>query len=649
MKKISLWMMIIAFPMAMAGQIELGYCEGYEPDKKAKKQVDKAVKALDKKDIKMARVYLNSALRIDAENPDALFLMGDLSIRERNTRKCEAYWKQLLEVCPDYLAEVQFYLGIVTLENGNAKDAENYLEAFLQNGERDRAFDKEAKLTLKEIRLQRDLFANPVPFDPTPVLGVSTSEDEYLAVISPDGAYCFFTRRYKKVNKYAGPGQGGRMVEEFFRAEALPTDFTSGAALESPFNQNYNEGGPSITANNKELYFTVCIETAKGQNCDIYYTRIDDLGFWSSLRSVGDHINSPDSWESQPSVSANGDWLIFTSNREGGRGGLDLYSCKRNPDGTWTAPENMGPTINTRKNEKSPFIHSDSRTLYFASEGHVGLGGFDIYYAHQDNQEQWSEPKNIGYPINTDSDEVGLFVSLDGETGYFNSNKLDGPGGWDLYSFTIPEPVRPEKVALIRGELVDEDHQVVEGAELEIKNLATKEVQNVKVDQTTGEYTTVVRMEPQQDLIVKVKSEGAAFSSRFIDSEKPGVIEANLAVSTLAVGKEYKLNDINFATNSYELMDKTMMVIDEFSIFLEESPRVKIAIEGHTDNVGNATDNKTLSQNRARVVYQYLIDLGIPASRMTYKGFGATRPVSGNETEEGRLQNRRTVFRITAK
>jgi outer membrane protein OmpA-like peptidoglycan-associated protein len=218
-----------------------------------------------------------------------------------------------------------------------------------------------------------------------------------------------------------------------------------------------------------------------------------------------------------------------------------------------------------------------------------------------------------------------------------------------LYSFAFPEPVRPEKVALIRGELVDEDHNVVEGAELEIKNLATKEVQNVKVNQSTGEYTTVVRMEPEQDLIVKVKSEGAAFSSRFIDSDKPGVIEADLAVSTLAVGKEYKLNDINFATNSYELLDKTMMVIDEFSIFLEENPRVKISIEGHTDNVGNASENKTLSQNRARVVYQYLIDLGIPASRMTYKGFGATRPVAGNDTEEGKQQNRRTVFRITSK
>ncbi|GAB5557169.1 MAG: hypothetical protein SchgKO_13820 [Schleiferiaceae bacterium] len=649
MRRLLIWVVALLLPMTTYAQIELGLCEGYEPDKKAQKQVDKAVKALNKKDIKMARVYLSSALRIQEDNPDALYLMGDLSIKERNTRKCEAYWNQLLEVCPNYLAEVQFYLGVVTLENGSPEKAEVLLETFLKNGERDRGYDKEAKLILKEIKLKRDLFANPIPFEPKPVLGVSTSDDEYLAIISPDGRYCFFTRRYKKVNKYAGPGQGGRMVEEFFKAEALPTDFTLGDALESPFNQNYNEGGPSITADNKELYFTVCMETPQGQNCDIYYTKVDDLGFWSSLRSVGDHINSPDSWESQPSVSANGDVLIFSSNRKGGRGGLDLYICHKNPDGTWSAPENMGKAINTRKNEKSPFLHSDSRTLYFASEGHVGLGGFDIFYSHQDIDGNWSDPSNIGYPINTESDELGLFVSLDGETGYFNSNKLKGPGGWDLYSFAFPEPVRPEKVALIRGELVDEDHNVVEGAELEIKNLATKEVQNVKVNQSTGEYTTVVRMEPEQDLIVKVKSEGAAFSSRFIDSDKPGVIEANLAVSTLAVGKEYKLNDINFATNSYELLDKTMMVIDEFSIFLEENPRVKISIEGHTDNVGNASENKTLSQNRARVVYQYLIDLGIPASRMTYKGFGATRPVAGNDTEEGKQQNRRTVFRITSK
>lgn len=629
------------------GQIELGLCEGYEYNDKAKKQVEKAIKSLGKKDIRMARVYLSSALKEQEDNVDALYLMGDLSIKEGNTIRCERFWKELLGICPTYLAEVQFYLGIVLLENGKPEESEKQLEAFLVNGERDRAYDKEAKRTLREIRMKRDMFANPVPFDPKPVNGICTSEDEYLAIISPDGEYCFFTREYMKVNKYAGPAQTGRKVQEFFMAEALPGGFEVGEAMESPFNQNYNEGGPSITANNKELYLTVCQEGKNGTNCDVYYTFKDEMGFWASLRSVGDNINSPDSWESQPSISANGDLLIFASNRKGGRGGLDLYMCRKNPDGTWTDPENLGPTINTRRNEKSPFIHSDSQTLYFASDGQVGVGGYDIYYSQLEEDLTWSDPMNIGYPINTKADELGLFVSLDGSTAFFNSNKLKGPGGWDLYSFEMPELARPKKVALIRGTLKNDQDEVVKEAQLEIKNLATKEVQTVNVDQNTGEYTTVVKMEPQQDLIVKVKKDGAAFSSQFIDSEKPGIIEAEVAVNDLALGREYKLNDINFETNSFDLTNKTQMVIDEFSIFLEENPSVKISIQGHTDNVGNSADNLTLSNERARVVYEYLNALGIPKSRMSYKGFGSGKPVATNDTEKGRQKNRRTVFVIT--
>lgn len=629
-------------------QIELGLCEGYEYNDKAKKQVEKAIKSLAKKDIRMARVYLSSALKEQEDNVDALYLMGDLSIKEGNTIRCEMFWKELLSICPTYLAEVQFYLGIVLLENGKPEESEKQLEAFLANGERDRAYDKEAKRTLREIRLKRDMFANPVPFDPKPVNGICTSDDEYLAIISPDGEYCFFTREYMKVNKYAGPAQTGRKVQEFFMSQSLPGGFEVGEAMESPFNQNYNEGGPSITANNKELYLTVCQDGKDGRNCDVYYTFKDEMGFWASLRSVGDNVNSPDSWESQPSISANGDVLIFSSNRKGGRGGLDLYMCRRNPDGTWTDPENLGPTINTRRNEKSPFIHSDSQTLYFSSDGQVGVGGYDIYYSQMQEDLTWSEPMNMGYPINTKSDELGLFVSLDGTTAFFNSNQLKGPGGWDLYSFEMPEIARPKKVALIRGTLKNDQNEVVKEAQLEIKNLATKEVQTVNVDQNTGEYTTVVKMEPQQDLIVKVKKDGAAFSSQFIDSEKPGIIEAEVEVNDLALGREYKLNDINFETNSYDLTNKTQMVIDEFSIFLEENPSVKISIQGHTDNVGNSSDNVMLSNERARVVYEYLNALGIPKSRMSYKGFGSSKPVASNDSEEGRQKNRRTVFVITA-
>ncbi len=309
--------------------------------------------------------------------------------------------------------------------------------------------------------------------------------------------------------------------------------------------------------------------------------------------------------------------------------------------------------INTSKNEKSPFIHSDSHTLYFASQGHAGLGGYDIFYSKSDDDlEEWGEPVNIGYPINTDKDEIGLFVSLNGKKGYFNSNKLRGMGGWDLYEFDLYEAARPDKVALLKGTLVDENNEVVRDAVLEVKNLKTKEVARVHVDSETGEFATVVRIKEEENIILKVKKEDAAFTSKFVDAKDPegnGVVEANLEVSPIKVGKEYRLNDIFFTSNSYALSENAMQIIDEFILFLNDHPRVKVDIQGHTDNIGKPEDNLVLSKNRAKVVYEYIVNHGVNASRLNHHGYGEQRPIAANSSESGRAKNRRTVFVITAK
>ena len=635
-------------------QIELGECDQPYNDK-VEKQVSKALTSLNKKDYNMARIYVNNALEMDLRNAHALYLMGELAIkRDKNIRKAEAYWTQLMDVCPNYMAEVQFFLGVIYLENGKKHQAEEILELFLKNPERDRAFDKEAKSILEEIRLQEDLFANPVPFDPRPVMNICTRDDEYLAIISPDQELCFFTRRSKKMDKYSGPAGTKRIVEEFCMAHVTESGkFEKGIPLESPFNENFNEGGPSVTANNNELYFTVCQVDKNGyENCDIYYC-VKDYGLWGDIKNLGEHINTPNFWESQPSVSADGRYLYFVSNREGGVGGLDLYVCERELNGKWGAPQNLGKTINTPKNEKSPFIHSDSETLYFASDGHPTLGGYDIYYSKADIKKmEFEKPNNIGYPINTKADEIALFVSLNGKKAYFSSNKLKGPGGWDFYSFDLHEAARPEKVALVKGTLLDDDQEVVQDAELQIKNLKTKEIQRIDVDAYTGKYAAVVKIREQEDLILKVEKKGTAFTSKLVDiedEESTGVVEAEFEVSPITVGKEYRLNDINFATDSYELTEKATYVIDEFILFLQDNPQVKADIQGHTDNAGSPEDNLVLSKNRAKVVYDYLVAHGINAARLKWHGYGETRPVASNNTKKGMAKNRRTVFVITSK
>lgn len=653
MKKLLIFTFSIFISYSTYAQPELGECD-QEVEEVAKEQLPKALKHWKSKNFREAERYLKKAVSMDPEYADALYLLGDMYIKMRQIEKAEALWLKLMEVCPNYKAEVKYFLGVILLENGKREQAITLLESFLKDPERDYGYDQEVKAALKEAKLKEELLGHPVPFNPQVVQRISTEEDEYLASISPDQQKMFFTRRAKKVNRMDGPAAKIRMVEEFCMAQRNPgsSEFEMGAPMPSPFNTSFNEGGPSISADNTELYFTVCQDINGYKNCDIYYSEQDGYGGWTTPKSVGDHINHRDSWESQPSVSANGDALYFTSNREGGEGGLDIYYCTREVDEEWSAPKNIGAPINTRKNEKTPFIHSDSKTLYFSSDGQAGLGGFDIFYAKAENDTLWEEPQNIGYPINTKEEDLGLFVSLDGKTGYFASTKFRSHGGWDVFQFSMPEQARPEEMSLITGTLVDEYDEPVQDASLEVKNLKTKEVTRVRVDEQTGSYAGVVAAKPDQDLIVTVKKKNAAFSSKYVSSKElmgSRVVKAPLTVATLEIGKEYKLNDINFESNSYELDQTARSVIDEFILYLKDNPELKADIQGHTDNVGNPADNRTLSHNRAKTVYDYVVKEGIPASRLSHHGYGETRPVISNDSEEGRAKNRRTVFVITSK
>jgi outer membrane protein OmpA-like peptidoglycan-associated protein len=636
-------------------QPELGECEQEELDELAQKQIPRALKNWKAKNYREAERYLKKAIELEPEYADALFLLGDLYVRKSKLPRAVGLWSKLLEVCPNYKPELAYYLGAIQLEEGRRNEAIALFNTFLANPERDRGFDKEVKAALEEAKLKEKLLGNPIDFNPKALKGLSTLEDEYLATISPDQQTLYFTRRSKKVNRRDGPAARTRVVEEFsFSKRTASGDFEKGKPMESPFNVSYNEGGPSVTADNTELYFTVCQDIQGYKNCDIYFSEVDAYGYWSTPVSVGDHINTRDAWESQASVSANGDRLYFTSNRKGGVGGLDLYACYRQEDGKWSRPQNLGETVNTPKNEKTPFIHSDSETLYFTSDGHPGLGGFDIFYAKANlTDSTWNMPENIGFPINSKDDDLGLFVSLDGLTGYFASNKLRKGNGWDIYEFNLPPSAQPEKVALIQGDLTNENGEIVSDASMELKNLKTKEITKIKIDKETGKYARAVKISKNEDLIVTVKKKGAAFSSKYIDVDKElqsaAVVKAPLQVAKLEVGKEYKLNDINFNSNSFQLDDASRSVIDEFIIFLNENAGLRADIQGHTDNVGNPSDNRKLSQNRAKTVYDYVVAKGINASRLSHHGYGESKPIEENATEEGRARNRRTVFVITSR
>jgi outer membrane protein OmpA-like peptidoglycan-associated protein len=422
-----------------------------------------------------------------------------------------------------------------------------------------------------------------------------------------------------------------------------------------------------VSVNNKEMFVTVCgpADSRGYRNCDIFRTHYDskfnlDIGGqeweWSGLDEIGTSINGPDSWESQPTLSGDGRTLYFATLREKSDG-MDIYYSERDDKGAWSDARPV-PGINTLGDEKAPFMHSDSRTLYFAArqnaegQGHQTIGGYDIFYSRMGDDGQWSKPKNIGHPINTQEDEHGLIVSADGHTAYFASGRYKGVGGLDIYSTELPSDVRPEEILIVKGEVRDENGQLVKDALVEIKYMDTRKVETIKVDDGDGRYATVLRLKPGSEVIMTVKKADHVFESRSFNMEDTAmatVATVDMTVQRIEVGKSYRVNDIKYATSSAAITKSSEYILDELITFLRENPTVKIRIEGHTDNVGRSEDNMALSNDRAFTVMDYLQTKGIAGPRLTFKGYGQTKPLASNDTPEGRAQNRRTEFVITGR
>ena len=636
-------------------KVTLGtYCGG--DYKSPTREIEKGLRAINMGDYPNAQVYIGAALRQNENDQHALYLRGELSIRIGRIQIAEASWKQLVKRCPGYKPELLFMIGTLALEGGSLEEAEQYLKQWLAREDREYAYDKEAEAMLAEINIKQSFFNSPVPYDPKPARNVNTHWDEYLAALTPDGSAFYFTRRSQKRNKYDGPAGTLRQVEEFSMARALSASggfpkLEEGKALEYPFNAQYNEGGPSMTADNAFMAFTICErdEFTGEQFCDLYYTTFT-YGVWNGIRKFPEGINTDKHWESQPSISPNGDVLYFTSDRPGGFGGLDIYRAYRSPDGEWGAPENLGPTVNTRKNEKSPFIHSDSESLYFASDGHPGMGGYDLFKIKVvSGSAGWEKPQNLGYPINTEKDEIGLMVTMDGQQAYFATNKINSANGWDIYYFDLYEAVQPEEVVLVKGQLKTADFVTDDEPKVVLKNSKTSQETNLNINEENGSFSAVVMKKELNDIIITLEAKKASFSAAPLRlmpklENQINVVELELIHDELVTGESYPIPHILFQTASDRFDAQSELLIAEFSEFLAATPSLRVEIQGHTDNIGDAGANLALSQRRARRVAETIKSYGIDAVRISSRGYGESKPVASNETEVGRAQNRRTVF-----
>lgn len=450
---------------------------------------------------------------------------------------------------------------------------ESYEQAFrllsdLKETKSVKQWRSEAQQGIRVARWRKHAVENPVPFRPINLgPNVNSEDDEYLPALTADYRMLVFTRR---MPRNAQTDRGLDREEDFYYSDYDTMELNWGPAhrMPEPLNSHGNEGAQTISHDGRVVIFTACGRNEKEHTgCDIYMS-VRQGGRWGQPRNMGAPVNSR-YWESFPSLSIDGYTLYFASNRPGGYGGTDIWCCTLE-EGRWSEPKNLGPAVNTKGNETAPYIHFDDKTLYFASDGHTGMGGMDLYRAKRVDDSTWGEVKNLGYPINTAGEENNLIVAPDGRTAIFSSDRYGGYGNQDLYSFVMPAPVRPERIT-------------------------------------------------------------------FID---PVVQAENL----LTLGDTVTLHNIHFLTASAELYEASKAGLDRLAEALNRHPRLRLEVGGHTDNVGKDEDNLALSERRAKAVYDYLILRGVSPDRLSYRGYGETRPVATNDTPEGRAQNRRTTL-----
>ncbi|RNL52260.1 OmpA family protein [Pedobacter jejuensis] len=604
-------------------------------NKKAQNFFERANPLIDKQDYLSAEQVLKSALEADPLFQNAYILLASVySFEKKNNEAKAAYQKAILinkNVAPIViygLAETEF----ATQEYDKAK--QHFAEFLIQDSSSERA--KKVKKYLSDCDFASIAIKKPVKFSPVNLgQGVNTTDAEYFPALTADGETLIFTRQ---VNGN----------EDFWTAQFKNNSWNLATPLSTKINTaKFNEGAQTISPDGKYLFFTGCNRPDGLGRCDIYVSHREGKD-WGEPYNVGKPVNS-EYWESQPAISPDGRTLYFISNRPGGSGGYDIWKSTITDDAKWGPAINLGPEINTAFDENTPFLHVDGKTLYFSSDGWPGFGNKDIYYSKMDDTGKFQKPINLGYPINSFENESGLIVSADGNFGLFSSNLKDGFGGQDIYSFGIPEAAKPMKVSYVKGIVRDKDSNKTIESNVQVIDLKTN--QTVFYDYTdpeTGQFLAVMPI--GSNYLFNVNAEGYLFYSENFelkagDINKPYQIE--VYIEKIKQGGNVTLKNIFFDTNKYNLLPASIRELDLLIDFLHQNEKVNIEIQGHTDNIGDDKLNEKLSFNRANAVYNYLVKNEIDAKRLTFKGFGASKPIADNKTEIGRKSNRRTSFLIT--
>ncbi len=640
-----LFSVLIALPLCLTAQNAEPIYRSTAP-KKALQSWEQALEQYKFNNLSKARELAEQAIAREPNFVDAWLLLGDIHAGTFDDSLALKAFQRGLELDPEYKPAAWLRLATLHTRQTQLPQAIAALEEYMPRVPEERA-QSAGEERDRLIRLDLAM-KNPVPFDPKN-LGpeINSPHAEYLPSLSLDDSTLIFTRRLDGIN------------EDFYISRRSAEGWTPAQNLGPPVNTPLNEGAQHLSADGRSLLFTMCNQPDGLGSCDLYESIFQGEEGWSAARNLGPSVNSPH-WDSQPCLSADGLNLYFASNRPGGLGERDLWKSTRQaraPGGEstpqpryteWSSPVNLGPVINSAGIDQAPFLHPDGATLYFTSDGHGSLGGTDLYLSRLGLDGNWGPPENLGFPINTAENEGSLSVSANGRTAWFASDRSEGYGLLDLYTFELPEHLRAAPVTYVKARVRDAISGQPLMAAVELARLDGEELLSRSVTEAgTGTFFAV--LPSGHDYLLNVLRKDYLFYSGHFHlpagrAAEPFVLEIEL--QPIVAGVESVLRNVFFASGSAALDQRSERELQQLFRLLKEQPSLRILIGGHTDDVGSAADNSVLSDARAKAVRDYLINAGISASRLQHRGYGEDKPVVPNDSEANRALNRRTTVEV---
>jgi tetratricopeptide (TPR) repeat protein len=624
---------------------------------------------------RFARDFYLDAYKYNEKNAELNYKIGVCYLYSDDKLMAIKYLKKAFELNPSVADDIHLQLARAYHMSYDFSNAEKEYSAFKSSiSERKlRKLNLNIDKYIEECETGKSLVKQPQKVVIQDLGKFVNSEfDDYYPVIDSKEETMYFTSRRPGMKNTKKNFYDKKFSEDIYMLKKRGKDWGIAQLLSKKLTTKRNEAALALSPNDSVLY--VFKSKRRG---NIYYSRLDD-GKWRGLKSLR-KVNSR-FCETSMCISSDGSRLYFVSNREKTSiGGKDVYVCEKQSNGKWGNPMNIGAPVNTPDNEEGISLSRDGKTLYFSSKGHASMGGYDIFSSTLGDNGIWSNPVNLGYPVNTPDDDLFFSMMGNGKVAYMSSNREQGIGGKDIYKLVflgaekelvilkdnspfafelydpktlfkkIPDYFTVDSSIILTGRVLDSDTKTGIIAKLQFIDSEKSSVVATLISDSTGSYKT--RLPEKKIYGVEITAKGYLFFLDVIDIKKvkTDIVNKDFFLDKLEVGAKVVLKNIFFETAKATLKEESFQQLNTVVEFMKDNSTLKLEISGHTDNVGGLAYNKKLSENRAKAVVTYLVSQGIDASRLTFVGYGPNQPVAKNTTAAGKAQNRRVEFKITGK